>query len=512
MCSSGGGRATPLVPVCVLFLALGASAVGAEGWGEPHLPIVPRTAEDTERVRAATAQARDFTAPEAFEAHPAGAATRSGIGGRDAFSFPSANMAFERELDFQVGNGLFKKLWVTAPASTQSSDGLGPLFNARSCQSCHIRDGRGHPPDDADDTGVSLVVKLSIPAGAPAPGHERRLENLPEPVYGRQLQDKSLAGIDAEARIAVTYEPVPVTLGDGTVIALQKPRVAISRLAYGAIHPQAQLSARVAPQMIGLGLLEAVPEADILAWADPEDADGDGISGRPNVVWSDEFDQWILGRFGHKAGSPTLRAQSAAAFRDDMGLSTSLHPEGWGDCTADQLTCRAAPTGNGGPENLEVASDVLDLITFYSRNLAVPERRNPSAPQVLRGKALFHGSGCALCHRPKFVTHRLAGQPEQNFQLIWPYTDLLLHDMGDGLADHRPDWQATGREWRTPPLWGIGRTQEVSGHTRFLHDGRARTLLEAILWHGGEAEASREVVRMMPAPDRAALIAFLESL
>ncbi|MEO1531411.1 MAG: di-heme oxidoredictase family protein, partial [Pseudomonadota bacterium] len=209
-----------------------------------------------------------------------------------------------------------------------------------------------------------------------------------------------------------------------------------------------------------------------------------------------------------KAGAPTVRAQSAGAFAGDMGISNPLKPEGWGECTEAQAACRTAPHGG----NPEIEDAALDLVVFYSRNLAVPARRDLNDQVVLAGKRVFHETGCASCHVPKFVTHRLECQPEQSFQLIWPYTDLLLHDMGEGLADNRPEGMATGREWRTPPLWGIGLTQAVSGHTYFLHDGRARSLLEAILWHGGEAQAARDrVVEMQPA-DRAALIRFLESL
>ncbi len=404
-------------------------------------------------------------------------------------------MSFERELDFKVGNGFFRKLWVTAPSSTRSSDGLGPLYNARSCQSCHLKDGRAHPPTGPDDPAVGMFLRLSVPgqpgdlppALAAVPGY---LATLPEPVYGGQLQSFGVPGLPAEGRMAIDYTEVPVTLGDGTEVSLRRPSYRAADLGYGPMSPAVQISPRVAPQMIGLGLLEAVPEADILALADPEDRDGDGISGRPNLVWSDAEGRVMLGRFGLKAGQPTIRDQAAAAFAGDIGISTGLHPDGWGECTAAEAACRAQPDG-GAPE----ADDtVLDLVTFYSRNLAVPARRDPGDPQVLAGKRVFYAAGCPACHHPKFVTDRLAGQPEQSFQLIWPYTDLLLHDMGEGLADHRPEARATGREWRTAPLWGIGLTGTVTGQTSFLHDGRARTLLEAILWHGGEAEAARDTV------------------
>jgi CxxC motif-containing protein (DUF1111 family) len=272
------------------------------------------------------------------------------------------------------------------------------------------------------------------------------------------------------------------------------------------------LSPRVAPQMIGLGLLEAIPAADILAGADPDDADGDGISGRAQIVWSAAHGRPMLGRFGHKAGNATVLDQSAAAFAGDMGISNPLFPDGAGDCTEVQAACRAAPHGDGEARVFEIDAEGLDLTVFYALNLGVPARRDVSDPEVLRGKQVFYDAGCTSCHTPKFVTHRLADQPAQSFQLIWPYTDLLLHDMGDGLADNRPEARADGREWRTAPLWGIGLTETVSGHTYFLHDGRARSLLEAILWHGGEAQAARDRVVGLPTGEREALLRFLESL
>ena len=228
---------------------------------------------------------------------------------------------------------------------------------------------------------------------------------------------------------------------------------------------------------------------------------------------SAEYGVPMLGRFGLKAGKPSVWEQSAAAFSGDIGISTTVFPSGAGDCTDAQTACLAAPHGNTDVhDNAEIGDEGLALVTFYSSNLAVPARRDVDDPEVLRGKQVFYQTGCISCHTPKFVTHRLEDQPEQSFQLIWPYTDMLLHDMGDGLADNRPEARANGREWRTPPLWGIGLTETVSGHTYFLHDGRARSLLEAVLWHGGEAEPHKQSVIDMPAPDRAALIRFLESL
>nr|WP_319483262.1 di-heme oxidoredictase family protein [uncultured Cohaesibacter sp.] len=501
----------PVLPLLPLIAVLPAMAGPLD---EPHLRIVPRTAAEANRIAIVTAPPRDFTAPQQFEALSAGAATVQVRKGADAFSKPTANLGFESKLDFELGKAMFEKLWVSSPSSTKASDGLGPLYNARSCMRCHVNDGRGHPPEEHADSAVSLFLRVAVPDAADPLA--KRIEgyhgSMPDPAYGGQLQDFALAGLPAEYRLQIDYEEIQVALAGGEVASLRKPTYRTTDLAYGPLHPDAMLSPRIAPQMIGLGLLEAIPAQDILAGADPYDADGNGISGRPNVVWSERYLMPMLGRFGLKAGRPTVEEQSAAAFLRDIGLSNPLFPEAWGDCTASQSDCRAAPHGDGDVRGNEVDQTGLDLVTFYSRHLGVPARRTIDDKTVLRGKELFHTVGCAGCHRPAYVTHRLEDEPELGFQLIWPYTDLLLHDMGDGLADGQPEARATGREWRTPPLWGIGLTEQVSGHSFFLHDGRARSLLEAVLWHGGEAEAQRDAVVTMPPDDRAALISFLESL
>lgn len=273
------------------------------------------------------------------------------------------------------------------------------------------------------------------------------------------------------------------------------------------------MSPRVAPQMIGLGLLEAIPEEDIRAAADPDDSDGDGISGRPNEVWSLAHGRVRLGRFGWKAGNPTVRQQAAEAMDIDLGLSNALFARPSGDCTGAQPMCLNAPNGSTPRHgNLEVSAELLDLLTFYTQNLAVLVRRKHDDARVLRGKALFQSLNCAGCHRGPYTTGAVPDQPHLSGQKIWPYTDLLLHDMGEDLADRRPEGAADGREWRTPPLWGIGLTQVVSGHTQFLHDGRARSLEEAILWHGGEAAAAQNGYAALTRRDRDALLAFLKSL
>ena len=488
------------------------------GLSDAHLNVVPRTQAEAARIAAVTALATDFSAPQRFEGRPAGAATVRALSDANAFSQPSGNITFEDELTFKLGNGLFRKLWVSSPSSTLASDGLGPLFNARSCQRCHIKDGRGHPPQNKDDNAVSMFLRLSVPDPGGIPNDpalaeiEGYIATLPEPTYGTQLQDFAVQGHAAEYSFGVTYREETVTLGDGTSVALRHPHYSAENLGYGPLAEGVMLSPRVAPQMIGLGLLEAIPAKDILALADPDDANGDGISGRPNVVWSKDLNRPMLGRFGLKAASPSIKEQSASAFAGDIGISSPLFPAGAGECSPRQTLCQNAIHGDKDARVTEIDAEGLALVTFYSRNLGVPARRNIGDPTVLRGKEVFYGSGCASCHQPSFVTHRLVDQAEQSFQLIWPYTDMLLHDMGPGLADNRPEARATGREWRTPPLWGIGLTRQVSGHSYFLHDGRARSLLEAILWHGGEAQTARDKVVSMTTQDRNALLTFLESL
>jgi CxxC motif-containing protein (DUF1111 family) len=497
-----------------LLLCLIAVPALAQTLDDRHLPVLPRTPTDTAKIAAVLAPPTDFTRPEPFEANPAGAATVRAVTTADAFSQHSANMPFEAEMNFKLGNALFRKTWVASPASTLASDGLGPLYNARGCQDCHLKDGRGHTPENPDDSRVSMFLRLSVPGGSMPEGIADWIATSPDPTYGGQLQDLAAPGHAAEGRMEVTWTETPVSLADGTVVSLRAPAYRFADPAYGTPAEDLMLSPRVAPQMIGLGLLEAIPAADILALADEDDTNGDGISGRPQIVPSVEFGIPMLGRFGLKGGAPTVKEQSAGAFAGDMGLSTTLHPEPSGDCTSGQPTCIGAPHGQEPDirDGLEVDHETLDLVTFYSRNLGVPERRKIDDPQVLRGKEVFYAIGCPSCHQPKFVTHRLDGQPEQSFQLIWPYTDLLLHDMGPGLADNRPEGRATGSEWKTPPLWGIGLTEQVSGHSEFLHDGRARNLLEAVLWHGGEAQTQRDAVVKMSPDDRQALLAFLGSL
>ena len=498
------------------LLSICAGMTVAQPLEDIHLDTVPRTDAERARVASITALPKDFWAPWRFEENSAGAQTVRARGTPDAFSQPAGNLTFEQQLDFRIGNGLFRRTWVSAPASTLASDGLGPLYNARSCQRCHLKDGRGHPPEGPEDGSVSMFLRVSIPAPEPSEINsyiEGTHATAPDPTYGTQLQDLSLPGHAPEYQLRIDYQDVKVEMSESEIVTLRSPTYTAADLAYGPLHQNAMLSPRIAPQMIGMGLLEAIPVQDILDWADPDDTDGDGISGRPQIVWSDVHDRPMLGRFGLKAGNPTVLEQTASAFAGDIGISNPIHPVGSGDCTDAQTDCTAAVHGDDPEQNgFEIDQVGLNLVTFYSQTLAVPARRDVDDPEVLRGREVFFKTGCAACHRPNFVTHRLKDNNPASFQLIWPYSDMLLHDLGPGLADNRPEGRANGQEWRTAPLWGLGMTKTVSGHTYFLHDGRARSLLEAILWHGGEAQKARERIVSMPAEDRNALIRFLESL
>mgnify|MGYP003640790505 FL=1 len=449
---------------------------------------------------------------------PGGATTWLKPDGRNAFTHYSANMAFEKRLDFKLGEALFQRLWVTAPTRTKAADGLGPLFNSRACNGCHIRNGRGHPVDENDpgSGATSMLLRLSIPPQNTDQLRDHlngKVATIPDPVYGGQFQDFSVPGIPAEGRVTVTYKTVPVDLEGGETVTLRKPTYGMTNLAYGPLHADIMVSPRLAPPMIGLGLLEAISDDTLLARADPQDADNDGISGRVNYVWDLAKDDLAIGRFGWKAGMPTLDQQNQNAFQFDIGLSTPLYPNGSGDCTEAQTLCRNAPNGNSPEfENLEAHSQITDLVLYYARNIAPPVRINAGDADVIAGQKIFNVIGCAACHTPRYELPERADLPEQSGQVIWPYSDLLLHDMGDGLADHRPESQASGREWRTPPLWGIGRAKEIDDRAQFLHDGRATTILEAVLWHGGEATPARDAVTKLPPSDRSKLLAFLKSL
>lgn len=417
----------------------------------------------------------------------------------EAYTQEVANLDWRLSFMFEEGDGHLERAFQAATQSSLgvNNDGLGPIFNSNSCESCHQSNGRTLPVP-----GQGYLVRLSVP------GTDEHGGPKPHPSYGGQFGDLSVSDVPAEGTVIVKYEEIQGKYGDGTPYTLLKPEITFKDLAYGPIGYSTMLSARSPLSLYGLGLLEAIDDETLLAWADPDDEDGDGISGRVNRVWDIEKKQVSIGRFGWKAEQPSLLTQSADAAANDMGVTTALLPSQ--TCTDAQAGCREALHGDEG-STAELDAESLKEVAAYMQFLAVPARGHLEHPDVQHGEILFKTSGCAACHTPEAETgnheyKRLRGKKIQAF------TDLLLHDMGDGLADNRPSFDANGREWRTPPLWGLGLLETVNGHTRLLHDGRARNFAEAILWHGGEAEGSKEAFRNMPADDRQAIIKFLKSL
>ncbi|MEM8705182.1 MAG: di-heme oxidoredictase family protein [Actinomycetota bacterium] len=430
-----------------------------------------------------------------------GETTRSDAS-RNSFGLPAPGLTNDERLVFEIGDSFFTQNWVSAPSTTDARDGLGPVMNALACSSCHVLDGRGAPPDPDGSPQLGLLFRLSVPGEDPVTGGP-----VGDPTYGGQLQDRSILGVQPEGQMVVEYELVEGVYADGVAYELRKPTYSIDELAFGPLDPDLMLSPRLAPQVIGMGLLEAIPDETLLEWADPDDEDGDGISGRVNMVWNQRDLREDIGRFGWKANVPTVELQVAEAFHGDIGITSSLFPEQ--NCGTDPV-CAAAPTGVGDDE-AELTDSRLGSVTFYNRTLSVPALRNPDDPDVRAGSELFDTFMCSSCHIRSTETGT-APIAVLRDQIIFPFTDLLLHDMGPGLADGRPDFDASGSEWRTPPLWGLGLVDDVNGERFFLHDGRARTFEEAILWHGGEAEASKEAFRTASAEERAQLVAFLEAL
>lgn len=417
------------------------------------------------------------------------------VTGSRAYSTPAPNLSGERLSRHLAGDVAFEASFVAAPAAV--GGGLGPAYNNVSCEGCHASDGRGRPPG-AGEALTSMLIRLSLPGTDPeVPGAP-----MPVPGFGTQLQDKALFGTPPEAEITLTWNESSHAFDDGTPYALRAPVVGLAET-YTELPAGVLLSPRVAPPVFGMGLLEAIDPSDLLALADPDDADGDGISGRVNRVWDPVLGRTVIGRFGWKASAPSAHVQVASAYNQDMGITSPTFPQ---ESTAGQ------GQDDGFADDPELQGTTLDDVTFYVQTLGVPARRDVDDPVVRRGAHLFAGATCGGCHVPELETGRLDGLSEVSGQRIRPYTDLLLHDMGEGLADDRPDGEANGREWRTPPLWGIGLTEVVNGHGHLLHDGRARGLLEAVMWHGGEAEAARDAVSAMSATDRHALLRFLESL
>lgn len=420
-----------------------------------------------------------------------------GEASREAFSQPLPALDETQREQFFRGRSLFRQSWVIPPARDKAVAGLGPLYNRLACISCHAKNGRGRAPDGPEERMLSMLVRLSVP------GRHGHGGPKPHPAYGDQLNEEGIPGVPGEGRARLRWVEHTERLADGEIVRLRAPRLSFQQLGYGPLG-SVLTSPRVGQQVIGLGLLEAVPAADLERFA--SETKPDGVRGKVNRVWNPETGQREAGRFGHKANMASLRAQIAGAFVGDIGITSRLFPTE--NCTAVQRACQQAPSA----DSPELSPRQLDDVVFYLAHLAVPARRNPEDPAVMRGEQQFARIGCVVCHRPELKAGSGGQFPLLAGRTLHPYTDLLLHDMGKGLADGRPDYLASGREWRTPPLWGIGLTQTISEHTQLLHDGRARNLLEAVMWHDGEAAAARRRFAALTGQEREELLAFLRSL
>ena len=459
-----------------------------------------------------------------------GGDTGISISSAESYSKPSSNLTASRKGHFFIGNAFFRQPWVIAPASTDSRDGLGALFNVAACQSCHVKDGRGHAPMTSDDDADSLLIRLAMPATTDEQRQQLQnslIEKVVHPMYGGQLQDRGIQGVPAEARIAVQWTDKPVTFADGHIEKLRAPTFNLTKPGYGAFDDDLMVSPRVALPMIGLGLLEQIPDEAIKKQAvDNKNRTNGDISGKFNWVMDPQTGKAALGRFGWKAGQTKLITQNQSAFNEDMGLTSNIRPHE--SCMPTQTACMNATTGadeqGNGKSPVEVNDEVAKFVEFYTRNLAVPHRRNADDKLVLAGKKRFYDMGCQSCHTPRYQLPKTDDDHlEQHGQVIYPYTDLLLHDMGDDLADRtiagklpakdiQVEFLANSYEWRTPALWGVGLAQTVDPQATFLHDGRARTLMEAVLWHGGEAQKQQQKVLKLDKQGRTELNAFLQSL
>ena len=434
--------------------------------------------------------------PEEGEEYSGGEAS-VGNTSQEAFGFFAKKLTNDQQSDFGIGNSFFRQSWVSSSSSTTARDGLGPFFNANNCSSCHFKDGRGRPPTIDGQTGRGLLLRLSLAENHP------NGSSFSDPIYGNQLQDNAILGQTVKGKYNITFQDIIETFDDGKVVVLKKPIYQINSLGYGALANGILVSPRIANQIIGLGLLEAVPESTILGFATANSSNG--ISGKANYVFDVESNSQKLGRFGWKANQPSLRQQVAGAFSGDMGITTSIFPN---ENVPVGIDASLIPNG-GSPE----ISDLnFDRIVLYSSSLAVPNRRNFDSQDVLKGKQIFNEIECASCHIPKMQTGNLHPIQALRNQIIRPYTDLLLHDMGDDLADNAPDFLANGNEWRTPPLWGIGLIKTVNNHTKFMHDGRANNIEEAILWHGGEGQNAKNKYKQLPIVLRNLLLEFINSL
>ena len=415
---------------------------------------------------------------------------------RESFSSPIPALKLTKMRLFTGGRHLFRRTWITAPGSVKNIDGLGPVFNRNSCSGCHVKDGRGRPPRESEELR-SMVFKLGL---------IRNNKSHPDPNYGIQLNDKAILGVPFEGKIEVTYNLKKVTYSDGKEVFISQPIYLPKKLSFGPLDKNTAISGRVAPAVFGLGLIEAIDEETLKNNADPEDKNKDGISGKYNMVWDEPSKIKMIGRFGWKASRGSLLHQIVGAAHEDMGLTSYIFPKQ--NCLSIQKKCLKQPNG-GDPE---LSKKQINRLLLYIQTLASPRQRNSEDKNILKGENLFRSIGCEGCHTSTFKTSEHPNHPELSNKIIKPYSDFLLHDMGENLADHMPSFKASGSEWRTAPLWGIGLVEIVNKHTRFLHDGRAKSLEEAILWHGGEGKKSKELFIKLDKEERKLLLDFIKSL
>jgi CxxC motif-containing protein (DUF1111 family) len=431
---------------------------------------------------------------EEEELNPGGENGTTNDASFNAFGQEVNGLSSQEKADFVVGNSFFKLNWVPAPASTADRDGLGPIFSSASCSGCHVKDGRGLPPElKVGESGSGLLIRASLASG------------LPHPIFGGQLQAKGIVGVTPDPEVSVSWINQNFTFPDGESVVMRKPSFQLDNSTYGLTN-DLSISPRLAPQIIGMGLLEAIPEVDLLKNEDIGDQNQDGISGKANRVFNRKMGQTVIGRFGWKAGQPSVLQQTAGAFNGDMGITSSLFPSE--DFTETQKQLFPGLINGGNPE---ISDILLNRVTLYTAALAVPARKNATSAAILDGKKVFSELGCAQCHVPRWKT---GNSPISSLtgQVIFPYTDLLLHNMGPELADNRPEAMADGQEWRTPPLWGISKIETVNNKRFLLHDGRAKTISEAILWHGGEGAKSKERFQNLTQGQRKLLLDFVSSL
>lgn len=414
-----------------------------------------------------------------------------------SFTRSAPELSFADRTKATVGGLVFNRVWHDGTLLHQPiSSGLGPKYISTSCTACHLRNGKGSIPNEQEDGLASMVLRLSVWQEGRAVAH---------PDYGGQLLTKATNGVEVDGSAELEWHERELALLDGSRIYLRRPIVRFVKSNRGVLDDGTVTSLRASPAVFGLGLLEAVSESDIIRASSANKYAESGISGRINWIWNQTAERYEVGRFGWKAAKSSVRSQIAGALLDDIGITNpSLQNE-----SSQNGRRHVNPEGTVS----EIDEREFGALVFYIQTLAVPARGDRPSPDVLQGARLFSDAHCTKCHTPILRTGSDHAIAELNNQMINPYTDLLLHDMGIDLADQRPESMATGREWRTPPLWGLGLAELVSGgEEHYLHDGRARTLSEAIMWHGGEGSISRDAFGAMDADERHALVVFLRSL